>query len=241
MSQLSWTESLKVKDLTEQISQGFGVLDANGNIQYTNARLAEMLGYSQDEIVGVSYHSLFRIEGLDFVLDEKIHETEIALLTKNGTDRKAKLTVKLLDYEFHKWYVLLSEFESTVYRLDSEFLEALDLATPHRLVIGRDLKIQYISRPFGSYDLDYFIGRSALEGIDPEFRDGVRDAIEAVFEEGAIGSIEISNSIPGRPTTWNDLRISPIHQKDVVSAVVSRYSQQYSPGIIGGYRNGYFT
>ena len=220
MSQLSWTESLKVKDLTEQISQGFGVLDTHGNIQYTNTRLAEMLGYSQEEVVGIPYHSLFKMNGMNFVLSEHIHEKEIILLTKGKINGKAKITVYSLDDEPHKWYILLSEYESSDYRLDSGFLEALDLATPHRLVVGRNLKIQYISRPFGSYDSDYFIGRSALEGIDPEFRDGVRDAIEAVFEEGAIGSIEISTSIPGRPISWNVLRISPIHQKDVVSAVV---------------------
>ncbi|TFH08187.1 MAG: PAS domain S-box protein, partial [Candidatus Thorarchaeota archaeon] len=220
MSQLSWTESLQVKDLTEQISQGFGVLDAKGNIQYTNARFAEMLGYSQDEVIGVSYHSLFKIDGTDFVLDDNIHEKEITLLTKNKTEGKAKLTINSLDDESHKWYILLTELKSGDYRLNSDFLEALDLASPHRLVVGRDLKIQYISKPFTGYDSEYFIGRSALDGVDPEYRDGVRDAIEAVFEEGAIGSIEISNSMPDRPTSWNVLRISPIRQQEDITAVV---------------------
>jgi len=220
MSQLSWTESLQITDLIEQINQGFCVLDANGRIQYSNVRFAEMLGYSQDEVVGFSYHSLFKMDEVDFVLDDNIHEKEITLLIKDGNSTKGKVTINSLDDESHKWYILLSEAKSSDYRLNSEFLEALDLASPHRLVVDRDLKIQFLSKPFTGYDSEHFIGRSALEGVDPEYRDGVRDAIEAVFEEGAIGSIEISNSVPNHPTSWYVLRISPIRQQDVVTAVV---------------------
>ena len=225
MSQLSWTESLQIKDLTEQISQGFGVLDANGIIQYTNTRFAEILGYSQDEVVGVSYHSLLKMDGIDFVLDDTIHEKEITIQTKDKANGKATLTVNSLDDESHKWYILLSEFESSDYRLDSGFLEALDLASPHRLVVGRDLKIQYLSKPFAGYDLEYFIGQSALGGVDPEYRDGVRDAIEVVFEEGIVGSIEVANTMPDQSTSWSVLRISPIKEQDLVSAVVVTQTQ----------------
>jgi len=220
MSQLSWTESLQVIDLTEQINQGFSVLDAHGNIQYSNTRFLEMLGYSKDEIVGVSYHSLFKMNGVDFILETNIHDKEITLLTKDRGIAKANISVHSIDDESHKWYILLSETKSSDYRLKSEFLEALDLASPHRLVVGRDLKIQYLSKPFTGYDSEYFIGHSALEGVDPEYREGVRDAIEAVFEEGATGSIEISSSMVDNPTNWNVLRISPIYQHEVITAAV---------------------
>ncbi|TFG29479.1 PAS domain S-box protein [Candidatus Thorarchaeota archaeon] len=220
MSQLSWTESVKVKDLTEQISQGFGVLDTHGKFQYANGQLAEMLGCTQEELKGVSYHTLFKMDGNDFVLDNSIIDRKITLLTRDNTVKVAKFTVKSLDNESQLWYILLSKIEPSDYRLDTEFLEALDLASPPRMVVGRNLKIQYISRAFSGYDLDYFIGRSPLEGVDPEYRDGVRDAIEAVFEEGVIGSIEISYSNPNQPKTWNVLQISPIRQQDVVNAVV---------------------
>ncbi len=220
MSQLSWTESLKVNDLTAQIDQGFGVLNTEGKIQYVNDQFAEMLGYSSEELSGVSYHSLFKMDGNDFVLDEYIREKEITLLTKNREDASAKLTVKSLDDETHKWYILLTKIDYGDYRLSSDFLKALDSASPRRMVVGQDLLIQYVSAPMMGTDPEEFIGRSALEGINAEFRDGFRDAIDAVFEVGASGSIEITQDIPGEPAREFVLRISPIHQQDRVIAVV---------------------
>ncbi|MCK4567323.1 MAG: PAS domain-containing protein, partial [Candidatus Thorarchaeota archaeon] len=194
MSQLSWTESLKVEDLTAQIGQGFGVLDTKGRIQYVNDQLAEMLGYSQDELSGVSYHSLFKMDGNDFVLDDHIHEKEISLLTKNKEDTTAELTVKSLDGEKQGWYILLTKIDYEDYGFSTEFWNALDLASPRRMVVGRDLKIQYVSAPMMDIKPEEFIGRSALDGINVEFHDGFRDAVEAVFEEGDTGSIEISQA-----------------------------------------------
>ncbi len=220
MSQLSWTESLKVEDLTAQIGQGFGVLDHQGRIQYVNDQLAEMLGYSQDELSGVSYHSLFKMDGNDFVLDDHIHNKEITLLTKNKEDAVAKLTVKPLDDDTHRWYILLTKIDYGDYGFSTEFWNALDLASPRRMVVGRDLKIQYVSAEMMDKDPEEYIGQSAMEGINVEFREGFRDAIEVVFEEGAAGSIEISQTVTGEPTRWFALRISPIRQQDSVLAVV---------------------
>jgi len=220
MSQLSWTESLKVNDLTEQIGQGFGVLNAEGKIQYVNGQFAEMLGYSQEELSGVSYHSLFKMDGIDFVLDEHIHERVITLLTKNRQDALAKLTVKALDDEAHRWYILLTKIDYGDYRLGSDFMKALDLASPRRMVVGRDLTIQYVSAPMLNTDPEGFICTSALDGINEEFREGFRDAIEAVFEEGATGTMEITQDLLNESSRDYVLRISPIHQQDSVIAAV---------------------
>ncbi|MCK5264537.1 MAG: PAS domain S-box protein, partial [Candidatus Thorarchaeota archaeon] len=142
------------------------------------------------------------------------------MVTKNREDAAAELTVKSLDDETHRWYILLTKIDYGDYRLSSEFLKALDLASPRRMVVGRDLKIQYVSAAMMDIDPEEFIGRSALEGVNVEFRDGLRDAIEAVFEEEDTGSIEISQTIPGEPTRGFVLRISPIRQQDIVIAVV---------------------
>ena len=220
MSQQSWTESLKVKDLTEQIGQGFGILNTEGKFEHVNAQLAEMLGYNQEELSGISYHSLFKMDGTDFILNDTIHEKEITLITKTREDIAARLTVKSLNDNTDRLYILLTKIDYGDYRLSSDFLKALDLASPRRMVVGRDLKIQYVSTAFMEANPEQLIGFSALEGVREEYRDGLRNVVEAVFEEGVIGSIEISDSTDTEPTQWFVLRISPIRQGDSVIAVV---------------------
>ena len=58
MSRSSWTEHLKIEDFVNQIDQGFCILDQGGLIQYANKKLVKLLGYTLQDILGISFYTL---------------------------------------------------------------------------------------------------------------------------------------------------------------------------------------
>ncbi|MGY5859820.1 MAG: PAS domain S-box protein [Candidatus Thorarchaeota archaeon] len=222
MSQTSWTESLKVKDLTEQIGQGFGILDSTGTIQYVNRQLAQILGYQPEDLVGTPFESIQEM-GTGFEVKPGFADAKnIIFRSSNGTRIPGKITMKSLESTDPGWYVLVSPVGKHESIMTPDFMTALDYAAPRMMIVGSDFKIQYANLALTNRTSVDMVGISALLGVQKPYREGLQNVIEAVFEEGVIGSIEMSESYPDRPTRWFVLRISPIKvNDDVVSVVIS--------------------
>ncbi len=222
MSQISWTESLKVKDLTEQIGQGFGVLDANGIIQYINGQLAHALGYQSDDIVGKPFEFIQTVNA-DLVVKVGSHnESDILLQSADGQTLHGKISMHSLTPAESSWYMLISIDDGQIKQFTPSFLTALEYAAPRMMIVDRDFKIRYTNIVFSDLSKSEMIGMSALLGVQKPYRSGLQNAIEAVFEEGISGTIEISESHPEKPARWFVLRISPIkHENEVLSVVLS--------------------
>jgi len=56
--------------LVETMNEGLGVLDANDNLIYVNPRLAEMLGFPQNEMIGLQFAEFFDDENRKIVADK---------------------------------------------------------------------------------------------------------------------------------------------------------------------------
>ena len=222
MSQTSWTESLKVKDLTEQIGQGFGIVDTNGVIQHVNDKLAQALGYQLDDVVGKPFEFLQDVDMPSVVKVGSHKESDILLLSNAGQQVHGKLSMHSLSTSELGWYMLVSFDTGSDTLFTPSFLTALEHAAPNMMIVDREFKIQYTNLAFSNSSPSNMIGVSAMMGVQKPYRSGLQNALEAVFEEGISGTFEFSDSYPDKPTRWYVLRISPIKSgENVLSVIIS--------------------
>jgi PAS domain S-box-containing protein len=220
MAQLSWTDYLKIEEFTEQIGEGFGVLDQEGKIQHVNNQFAETFGYSPEEMLGLSFDSLRNQDSIEPVIASPTEERIFTLFKKDGSSFSAKVDSHALDDSIGGWYILVSKLDESGWFMSYDFFRALEHAAQRIAIVGRDLRIQYINIPLSDIDMAEMKGMSVLDGVQPEYRDGLRDAVEAVFEDGIPGSIEISELGNDSQENWFVLRISPIKVGNTVESVV---------------------
>ncbi|MFX1367757.1 MAG: PAS domain S-box protein [Promethearchaeota archaeon] len=71
--------------LAEQISEGFAVIDADGNMIHVNAVLADMLEYSKEELENRSFFDILHEESNSFRHRSSAEKQEIVLRTRTGT------------------------------------------------------------------------------------------------------------------------------------------------------------
>jgi PAS domain S-box-containing protein len=220
MAQFSWTKYLRVNDLVEQIDEGIAVLDRSMRIQFANNYLAQMLGYAPEELVGTPFQLLRNDEkGMPFV-DGCTEECTLPLRTRDGKDIPVRARIRPLDESDHGWYVFISRIDPFKGRVDPDFYKALAHAAPRMAIVGPDLRIRFMNVPLTGFKDEDMMGMSILDGVQPEYRSGLQDAVEAVFEEGIPGSFEMSETGDGSQENWVVLSISPIRVGNKVESVV---------------------
>ena len=217
MDHRSWTDYLKIEDILEQMDQGLCILNAHGRIQYASSHILDMLGYDYDEILGITFTSLRDVDK-----DTEIYEGErnITLVSKSGERIKTRSVFRNLANSSIGWYVLISRLDFRNMLNTKEYFEALEHATTRIAIVNRDLKFQYINNPLTGFSADDILKMSVLDGVGPEFVDGFKDALEAVFEEGVPGSFEISEIGEDQQEQWISLQISPILIDNIVDSLV---------------------
>lgn len=220
MTQASWTNSLNIEDLTEQIVEGFVVLDQNGAVQYANKPFALMFGYSFDEMLGTPFESLQSPGTGNILTGGPTDKIMVTLLGKDGRPFLVRVSIQPLGDSEGGWYLLVSKIDQLEKLMTHDFFKAFEHSAQRIAIVGRDLRIQYINIPLTDFRADEMEGMSVLDGVQPEYANGLRDAIDAVFEDGIPGSIEISEIGKDSQEDWFVLRISPIKVKDVVESVV---------------------
>ncbi|TFG34010.1 PAS domain S-box protein [Candidatus Thorarchaeota archaeon] len=217
MDQLSWIEHLDFEEFVNQIDQGFCILDQQQLIQHSNNQFAQMLGFTPQEIKGRSFTSL-----LDSA-QERPFQDEPQIITFRTKDRRVIRTrIRVLhNAATSTRFLLISRLELNEQIKSNVFFHALSHATPRVAIIDRDLKFQYINFPLTEFSADEIIGMSALDGVQPEYVNGLRDALEMVFEEGIPGSYEISEVGKNSQECWISLQINPIKVNNIVESVVA--------------------
>ena len=217
MSRSSWTEHLKIEDFVNQIDQGFCILDQGGLIQYANKKLVELLGYTLQDILGISFYTLQNdVE----VLPPQNDELKLAFVKKDGHIVHGIAKFQYTKSETQLLYVIISFLDFEKEMASSSYLKALEYATPRIAIVDRNLRFQYINRPLSDFPADSIIGMSVLDGVEPEYIDGFRNAIELAFEEKIPGTYEISEIGADKQEHWISLQISPIQIDDLVESVV---------------------
>ncbi|MBN2229247.1 MAG: PAS domain S-box protein [Candidatus Thorarchaeota archaeon] len=220
MAQISWTDHFKIKEFVEDIGIGFVVLTEDGQILHSNSQFLHMLDYTQEEIVGLNFESLQTNEPKLVIHDITSGDKEITLSSRTGSDVSVIVKGRKLDEQKSIFYLLISQSDEDQPRFTPRFLQALELASPRMIIVDPELKIQYVNHVVASLQSVKMIGRSALDGVESQYRDGLRDAIEAVFQDCVPGSIEISETEPNQSTSWYVLRISPIIEHAKVASVI---------------------
>jgi PAS domain S-box-containing protein len=219
MAQRSWINHLKADDLVSQIHEGLVILNQNAQIQYTNPSLLQTLGYTQEEMIG---KSIGFFQGGDVLssIESFTEETVLTFRSRSGNLIPMRARTYAFDEPEGCWYIILERTDLLRERMDPGFYKALTHAAPRMAIVGRDLRIQYMNIPLSGYSDRDMPDMSILDGVRPEYRDGLRDAVKTVFDEGHPGSFEISEMNKGSVKSWIVLRISPIKIGESVESVV---------------------
>jgi PAS domain S-box-containing protein len=87
------------RNLVENMNEGLAIVDENLILTYVNPRLPEMLGYTQEDMIGKHVRNFFDQENLNIVVDQfekrRIGQEQpytVTLLRKDGTDLHTLVT-----------------------------------------------------------------------------------------------------------------------------------------------------
>ena len=203
---LSETEE-KFHAFVSESVYGYAELDLVGTILFVNQRLAEILGYSADEMIGHSYTEYVpngsqkqpRADFSDAFVQQPIKGTEICTVRTKSEDIKilrmtsvilhhqggpARQLSFFLDVTEHRRAVeALRESES---KLQSLFENLPDLV----LVMDRSTRIEFANRALPRTDLQDFLGTSGFGFIVPEHRCRCHEAHQQVILTGQVQTVE---------------------------------------------------
>lgn len=93
----------RYQTLVEKMSEGLGVQDANGTIQYVNNRLCSMIGYQRNEIIGRNISYFFGISNItdwESLMEQRRHGEakpyEAEITHRNGEKRIIRVSPQII-------------------------------------------------------------------------------------------------------------------------------------------------
>ncbi len=98
----------KYRDMIDLASDAIFTLDRNGNFTYVNKKGTDLLGYSQEELIGKHFTKVVAPEDLEFTLEnfkkriageEALERYKISVISKNMDKIPIELSTRTLDHE----------------------------------------------------------------------------------------------------------------------------------------------
>jgi PAS domain S-box-containing protein len=233
----------KYRSVVETANEGIWIIDAEDRTVYVNKKMAEMLGYSQDEMIGRS--------GWEFT-DEKDHTVpglnrkkrqqgideshEFKFICKDGSLLWALVNTKSLfnrDGKFEGSMGMLTNIterkkaEETLIRSENEFRTLAENSPDVIARFDRQKRYTYIN-PAGSasgYLPEEIIGKNSSElGIDPEIVKLWEGHIENVFTTGKPEEMKYRYKSPNGKEYYFSTKIVPefVDGKVISALAISR-------------------
>jgi PAS domain S-box-containing protein len=233
----------KYRSVVETANEGIWIIDAEDRTVYVNKKMADMLGYSQDEMIGRS--------GWEFT-DEKDHTVpglnrkkrqqgideshEFKFICKDGSPLWALVNTKSLfdrDGKFEGSMGMLTNIterkkaEETLIRSENEFRTLAENSPDVIARFDRQKRYTYIN-PAGSasgYPPEEIIGKNSSElGIDPEIVKLWEGHIENVFTTGKPEEMKYRYKSPHGKEYYFSTKIVPefVDGKVISALAISR-------------------
>lgn len=87
------------RELIDRLNEGFAIVEPDGTFSYVNARLAEILGYTREELLGKSPPD---------ILDDAAHEKALVELEERKAGRGGRYELELISYDGHRVQTLVA-------------------------------------------------------------------------------------------------------------------------------------
>lgn len=203
----------RYRTLFETAKEGILGLDDNLNIVYANNKIAQMLDYTADELIGMNYADITFPEEMPDILkkeeERKIGEVgsyERKLRKKNGDEIIALATISTVSDEEGKYKGSVKMFTDITERVKAE-LKIKELSRQQEIMISnlpgfvyrcyydKDWTMQYISNgclPITGYTSDEFIRKTPAFNniIHPDYQDYHYEKWQTVIENKEMFSEE---------------------------------------------------
>lgn len=221
----------------EQSTEGIAMADLKGNLLFVNHAFAAMHGYEPAELLGEHFSIFHTPQQMQAVSEanKQIEETggfhgEIWHTRRDGTTFPASMhNSRVLDTEGNPTGMLGTMHDITASkRAEAELRESeekwrslVENAPTLIMTLDRGATIHWMNRTPEGYRVEDFIGDTAYDHVNPEYRELMKDALDRVFETGE--TVAFENQAPGPRGTisWYANNLAPIvHDEKVVAATL---------------------
>ncbi len=230
----------RYRQMVENPLVGVWQADIKGRFVFISKRLAEMSGYSQDEVIGMSMMVPIAPE-LRSWLAERMQKrkagklppevVEAEMVRKDGSRYTALVAPATLYDEEEKFNGFIGtmiditerkQIEEALRESEEKWRSLVENAPGFIINVNRDGKIQFINRGVPGISAKEAIGQSVYKYIDPDYQNTARETIKGVFKTGKPSSYIVKGIGPdGHHISWYQTQVGPIkHDNQVIAATL---------------------
>jgi len=208
---------------------------AEGRILEVNDRFVETFGYSRQDLIGqtVMAVGLWKDRGDRHRLRQQLQDTgrianlEASQVLKSGEIRTMLLSAEVcwLDGQLCSITILKDisdrkRMEQTLQESEAKWRTILENAPSFIAVIDPQGHFQFLNHVAPGFSMEQVIGTSIHDYILPETRAVQVQAIQRVFQTGAVVQIETRGYGADRSIADYEVRLAPIYKNDIIESTV---------------------
>jgi PAS domain S-box-containing protein len=230
------TNEKKYRQLVETLQEGIWAIDKDANTTFVNPRMAEMLGYTVEEMQGKHLFSFMDEHGVVLAkqkLEQRqqgiMEQHEFEFIKKDGTRIYALLETSPLTDENDNYAGALAGVLDITKRKNTE--EALRegeekwtslTRNTNDIIMMVDSKgiIQYINKTLPPYTPKETIGKTLYNYVPKDHHYIMSNSLTKVFKTGEPDNYEVSSNIPEIGTMWFSTKVVPIKHDGEVTDVI---------------------
>jgi PAS domain S-box-containing protein len=210
--------------------EGIWIIDSEAYTAFVNSRMAEILGYVKEEMIGRHLFSFMDEEGIKICkryLERRRsgikEQHEFEFVHKKGTKVHVLLAASpLIDSKGDYIGAIASVQDITERRQIEEALRESEekwkslVENTADIIVHTDIDgtIQYINKVFPGFSIEKIIGTKIYDYIQPECHKVVKECIDSVVRTGRCSNFEVAGIGPDGMTSLYSTRVVPIMKDD---------------------------
>jgi len=215
----------KYSAVVEQANDGI-VIVQDGRCKFANRALAEISGFSMEEVLTMPVTDTLLSESRRLVVDrhrrrlagEKVPSVYgIEVRCKDGSVKQLEVSYGSVEYEGRAAHLAtvrdVTERNEMLYKLrqSEEATRLLVENSPDFIyIVDRDARIQYLNRAVKGLTPDQLTGATLYEYIEPQYEETYRTNLARVFELGETVAFRLEAIGPDHGVAWYESRLVPI-------------------------------
>jgi PAS domain S-box-containing protein len=218
----------KYRHIVETANEGIFVVDADTRITYANKKIADMLGYTVDEMIGMSGYTILKDEEAASVRLEQRRQgikdnPEIQFVRKDGSLIWVHANVRPSfdkDGKFEGTLSMVTDIterrraEEALRESEEKYRNIVDTASEGILVIDADARVTFVNKKYAEilgYNVEEMIGMSALKFLDDVASGQARHELR---QQSIKGDPEVKIICKDGSLIWAHSNTTPLFHKD---------------------------